>query len=55
MIKEIQFSYSLSLFFFIRTVIPALAAGGRSDDDPSSALLPSKGASIFAKLAPIIL
>ena len=54
MIKEIQFSLTLS-FLFIRTVIPALAAGGRSDD-PSSALpAPSKGASIFAKLAPIIL
>ena len=53
MIKEIQFSLTLS-FLFIRTVIPALAAGGRSDD-PSSALPAPKGASIFAKLAPIIL
>jgi hypothetical protein len=51
MIKEIQFSLS---FLFIRTVIPALAAGGRSDD-PSSAPPAPKGASIFAKLAPIIL
>jgi hypothetical protein len=53
MIKEIQFSLTFS-FLFIRTVIPALAAGGRSDD-PSSALPAPKGASIFAKLAPIIL